>query len=263
MEKLSVNDVLVFDTETTGIPAKGLDWEKDYDQFPHVVQLAWSYGDKIKSYIIRPDGWTIPEETAEVHGITNERAAKEGKPFDEVVEEFLADANNAPLICAHNIYFDVSILKADILRVMGREFYDDNADAALYKGKRIDTMYKTKKFVGAKFSDGRPGKFPRLEELYAKLFDGETFPAHDAGEDVKALKRCLPPLVEMALIELKVKEYPEEENPKEQPKPKKEKKITFEDSAPVELPGETKEEQEAEEPTPEKVTNELLNQNDF
>ena len=36
-----IKDVCFFDTETTGVPAKGLDWEKDCDQFPYVAQLAW------------------------------------------------------------------------------------------------------------------------------------------------------------------------------------------------------------------------------
>ena len=61
-------------------------------------------------------------------------------------------------------------------------------------------MMKTIKFVGALYSNGRPGKYPKLEELYSKLFPGETFPAHDALEDVKACKRCIPVLVENGII---------------------------------------------------------------
>lgn len=33
---------------------------------------------------------------------------------------------------------------------MGREYYDAKAEDALFNGKRIDTMMKTIKFVGAK-----------------------------------------------------------------------------------------------------------------
>lgn len=120
----------------------------------------------------------------------------------------------------HNIYFDTSIVKAMILRIMGREYYDAKAEDALFKGKRIDTMMKTIKFVGALYADGRPGKYPKLEELYNKCFPGETFPAHDALEDVKACKRCIPVLVENGIIELKPKEYPAEQlkfNPEPEP----------------------------------------------
>lgn len=211
MKTFELKNICFFDCETTGVPEKGLKWDADFMQFPQVVQLAWSIGDKERSYIIKPDGYEIPEETTEIHGITTERAIADGVPFAEVVDEFLTDAAAAPLICAHNIYFDTSMLKANILRWCGREYYDAKAEDALHKGKRIDTMMKTIRFVGACYSNGRPGKYPKLEELFAKLFSGETFPAHDALEDVRALRRCVPELVELGIIELKQKEYPAEQ----------------------------------------------------
>ena len=211
MKKFEVKDVCFFDCETTGVLAKGLEWDKDFNQFPHVVQLAWAFGEIEKMYIIKPEGWEIPAEVVKIHGITTERALAEGVPFAVVIDEFLADANAAPLVCAHNIYFDSSMIKADVLRVCGRSYYDEKAENALFKGKRIDTMMKTIKFVGACFENGRPGKFPKLEELFAKLFNGETFEAHNALEDVRALRRCVPELVNLGIIELVQKEYPAEQ----------------------------------------------------
>lgn len=76
--KFELKDICFFDCETTGVPAKGLKWDADFMQFPQVVQLAWSVGDKEKSYIIKPDGYEIPEETTEIHGITTERAIARG-----------------------------------------------------------------------------------------------------------------------------------------------------------------------------------------
>lgn len=80
---------------------------------------------------------------------------------------------------------------------------------ALFKGKRIDTMRSTMKWVDARTSWGKL-KFPNLGELYARCFPGETFHAHDALDDTKAVARCLPVILELGLVELKVKEYPEE-----------------------------------------------------
>lgn len=76
MQKFDLKDVCFFDCETTGVPAKGLKWDADFEQFPHVVQLAWSLGDKEKSYIIKPDNYEIPPETTAIHGITTERHAR-------------------------------------------------------------------------------------------------------------------------------------------------------------------------------------------
>lgn len=275
MKTFDLSNICFFDCETTGVPAKGLKWDADFMQFPQVVQLAWSVGDKEKSYIIKPDGYEIPEETTAIHGITTERAIAEGVPFAVVVDEFLTDAADAPLVCAHNIYFDASMLKANVLRWCGREYYDAKAEDALHKGKRIDTMMKCIKFVGALFANGRPGKFPTLEELYNKLFPGETFPAHDALEDIRALRRCVPELVELGIIELKQKEYPAEQlKAKFEPqKGQSGRNIEFNDPNPVTEPigtaPKTEPEPVSDAPRPKadndalKRTREMLDENDF
>lgn len=288
MANFNLNDVLCFDCETTGIPEKGMKWDEDFLRFPRPVTMAWAFGDTERHEIIRPQGWDIPTETVAIHGVTTEQADKEGKPFVEVVMEFLNDAEKCPLICAHNVYFDTSIIKAAIMALCPE--LADKAESALFKGKRIDTMRKTIKFVGARKENGS-GKFPTLEELFAKLFDGATFPAHNALEDVRALRKCLPPLVEMGIVELVQKEYPAEsleQKPEilerktpilerkteilERKTESSERSIEFDDPNPVTQPiGETAKpfrfrlnfpEQQQETPTT-NVTNELLNENDF
>lgn len=207
---MTIHDVLFFDCETTGIPDRKADWKTDFADYPHIVQFSWMHGLHMENHIIRPEGWDIPAETVEIHGITMERAMAEGEPFAYVVNLFIQDCHDAGLICAHNIHFDTSIIKANILRELGWAYYDANdVESALYKGKRIDTMTKSMKWVDARAQNGRL-KFPNLSELYSRCFPGMTFPAHDAMEDVKAVARCLPVLVENGLVELKVKEYPEE-----------------------------------------------------
>ena len=207
---MTIDDVLFFDTETTGVPDRSAKWDTDFKDYPHVVQIAWLHGCKVESHIIRPDGWEIPQETVDVHGITTEYALEHGEPFAAVVDMFIQDCHDAGLICGHNIHFDTSIIKANILRELGREYYDANdVESALYKGKRIDTMRPTMKWVDARMANGRV-KFPNLSELYSRCFPGETFPAHDALEDVKAVARCLPVILGLGLVELKVKEYQEQ-----------------------------------------------------
>lgn len=131
-----LKDVLTFDCETTVLPAKGAKWDVDFAEFPNIVQLAWSVNEKERSYIIKPEGWEIPEASIEVHGITAERANAEGVPFADIIDEFLEDCKKARLLVGHNIYFDTSIVKEMILRIMGREYYDAKAEDALFKGKR-------------------------------------------------------------------------------------------------------------------------------
>ena len=210
---MTINDVIFIDCETTGIPDRTAKWDVDYMNYPHVCQIAWMNQFKQESHIIYPDGWEIPQETTDIHGITTEYAREHGEPFAIVIDKFIEDCLESGLVCGHNIHFDTSIIKANILRELGREYYDANrVEDALYKGKRIDTMRPTMKWVDARTANGRV-KFPKLEELYARCFPGETFPAHDALEDVKAVAKCLPVLLKNGLVELKIKEYDETETP--------------------------------------------------
>ncbi len=203
---IDFSEIVYFDCETTGLPPKDAKWDVDFEQFPRICQLSWIYNGKEENHIIKPEGWTIPQEATDVHGITTEYALEYGEPIADVMAQFLLDCSQAKLICGHNIYFDVSTIKSELMRAQA---YGEIAEQALFKGKRIDTMRPSMKFVDARFSNGRL-KFPKLEELYARCFPGESFPAHDAIEDVRAVVRCLPVLVEKGIIELVVKEYPEE-----------------------------------------------------
>ena len=79
---------LFFDTETTGLPKNWKAPITDLNNWPRMVQLAWLLYDNSgtllnkEAYIIRPDGFTIPEESCRVHGITTQRALDEGVPLD-------------------------------------------------------------------------------------------------------------------------------------------------------------------------------------
>ena len=96
--------ILIYDTETTGLPR---DWNapiSDSDNWPRLVQLAWQLHDangKLLSRgnrIVQPDGFTIPYNSTKIHGITTERAQAEGIPLAEVAAEFMADAAKAKYV---------------------------------------------------------------------------------------------------------------------------------------------------------------------
>lgn len=182
--------ILFFDTETTGVIPKGIQspfMQTEY--YPRVVQLSWKIGEKEGDYIIRPDGFTIPDEAAKVHGITTDRALAEGVPYKQTFLAFFADIKNADTLCAHNANFDKSVIFAEYVRMSDADRATKFANYFSTKAL-VDTMLLTCEYVGARFRDGKQGKFPRLEELYAKLFNGESFPAHNSMEDVRALTKC-------------------------------------------------------------------------
>ncbi|MDR1414344.1 MAG: 3'-5' exonuclease [Odoribacteraceae bacterium] len=177
---------LFFDTETTGIPR---DWKApitDLDNWPRLVQLAYILhdhdGNQISAgdVIIRPDGFTIPADSANIHGITTERAISEGKPLLPVLQRFARLIDDATYLVAHNIAFDEKIIGAELLR---------NAMPDNLAGKsKICTMLSTVDFCAI---DGRYGyKWPKLSELHYKLFNTNFEEAHNAAADIQATARC-------------------------------------------------------------------------
>lgn len=106
--------ILPYDTETTGLP----DWNQPSEspQQPHLVEIAALLFDGVAEInrfhaIVRPDGWTIPDEVVQIHGITTERALDEGMPEAEAVAGFLALHARSDMRVAHNESFDARILR--------------------------------------------------------------------------------------------------------------------------------------------------------
>lgn len=208
-------DILFFDTETTGLPPRNATWSECFKDYPHIVQIAWIFGDIEECHIIRPEGWEIPEESVKIHGITMETAMERGERFASVIGRFLDLARKARYICGHNVTFDTSMVKANVRREMNLEQYERSGfEGALHPSKRIDTMTSCTQWVGAIGKSGKV-KYPKLIELYDRCFPGETFPAHDALDDTRAVVRCFPVIVAEGLVTLTdpergdVKETPE------------------------------------------------------
>lgn len=191
---------VIFDTETTGLPPKGGNYKDHFLSYPYIVQLSWKRSDQehVNDYIIN-NGVKIPKEATDVHGITQEMADESEYEFLTIAEMFISDCVQAAGIIAHNAYFDISIFKANILRTYGAGLIYERTNWALHKDKRIDTMMKAISFCSIPFPNRRGKKWPKLEELYFKLF-GEAFNAHNAKDDVLATERCYLELVKQGII---------------------------------------------------------------
>src|SRR5690554_5391210 len=114
---------LIFDTETTGLPR---DYKLDYthsDNWPRAVQIAWQLHDDLgnlieaKDFLIRPEGYNIPYDAEQVHGISTELAMAAGESLSVVLKEFEEAVNKADYIVGHNVNFDINIMSAEYYRV--------------------------------------------------------------------------------------------------------------------------------------------------
>jgi DNA polymerase III epsilon subunit-like protein len=177
---------LFFDTETTGLPGNWNAPVTNLNNWPRMVQLAWLLydqdGNKIsgKDYIIKPEGFIIPADASKIHGITTERANKEGKNLIEVLQDLQLMIDQAEFLVAHNMNFDE--------KIVGVEFLRNKMENSIATKKRICTMESTKVFCGIKGKYGY--KWPKLSELYYKLFNTGFTEAHNASTDITATAKC-------------------------------------------------------------------------
>ncbi len=175
-----MNLLLPYDTETTGLP----DWKTPSggDNQPHIVQIAAMLVDEdtkqvIQSIdlIIQPDGWEIPEEVSEIHGITTEHAMDVGIPEDVAVGAFLAMWGMGRVKrIAFNKTFDQRIIRIAAKRYCNEEVIKQWA----VKDDHDCSMQMARKVIG--------GKNPKLADAY-KFFTGKELEnAHSAMADTQA-----------------------------------------------------------------------------
>lgn len=191
------NIKLFIDTETTGLPLNDNLPYTDLKNWPYLVQVALiieddNYGILAKrNIILKPDGYTIPESATKIHGISNEIAVKNGEDRDKVISFLDLALYKSDIIIGHNVSFDLNVIKSEIIRIKGIE-------NALFKKKKhivIDTMKMGRnicKIPNLSFHTrlSLPNKYPKLDELYYKLFNKHFNNQHDAMADVQAAYDC-------------------------------------------------------------------------
>ena len=187
---------LFFDTETTGLPKNWKAPVTDLNNWPRMIQLAYlladAEGKKIagRDYIIKPVGFTIPEDAAKIHGISTERALKEGVELMTVLLEFQAALGQADCLVAHNISFDE--------KIMGAEFLRNNMPDTIPAKKKICTMQSSTNYCAIPGPYGN--KWPKLAELHQKLFQVDFEGAHNAAADIAATMKCFWELKRLGVI---------------------------------------------------------------
>lgn len=179
--------LLFIDTETTGLPKPA---GADFERWPRIVQLAWSVYDNegnlddVNSHIIYPADFVIPQDAALIHGITTDRAKKEGVSLFRVLPQLNHDIGRSESIIAHNADFDLPIVHTEFMRC--------KIETTLLKKQQFCTM-KTPGIVNyckIPKSSGYGYKWPTLMQLHSHLFMTEFSGSHNAHADVEACAKC-------------------------------------------------------------------------
>ena len=207
--------VLFFDTETSGFISKSKS-ASDPEQ-AWCVQigaiLATQEEDLEKlNVIIKADGREMNWHAEQIHGISVEKADREGIPEVEAAEKFGRLLRTADLIVCHNFDFDWAYVKHMLERNL--DTLSDEARSAFFLDLPSFCTMKDKtvmKWVNARNAKGRL-KWPKLIELYEKVksikpdwdFTFTEDDTHDAFADIDCTKRCFFELVNLDVIKLEL-----------------------------------------------------------
>lgn len=199
---------LYFDTETNGIKT----WDNPNFQL-RVVQLGAILQDldtgrvlgELNLIIEQTDGYKIPEGASNVHGITDDLAARAGvyKEFaDQLFAQFI---ENADVIVAHNIQYDLDVLHDDM--PLSHEAIGDmqqfcTMQGSLYIVKAPLSDRQKQYFTSKGLMPDAPYKVPSLTETFSHFYGKPFEGAHDAMADIRACRDVFMTLLEQKYYEV-------------------------------------------------------------
>ena len=131
---------------------------------------------ELNDFIIKKEGFDITNSI--FHGITNEISLDKGVDFDIAIDKFYELLKKTTHIVAHNILFDINVIKSELYR---RDKYDIIQE--IDKKKLLCTMSHTKDIIKIKNQYGK-NKNPSLKELYYFTFNKEIDNQHNSKYDV-------------------------------------------------------------------------------
>lgn len=166
-----------FDTETTGLPlsrakptAQNIsNWDKCRVLSLAFVEFNQDHKILAEHYtLVYPDNFEVA--ATEIHGITEEQAKTEGKPFEEVYSHFCKMVEVCPKVVGHNLSFDINVLKSEAYR----------------RGLDLTVFDKVEEVCTLKMAKAIYLKPIKLGLLYEALFNEPLDGAHNALADSRA-----------------------------------------------------------------------------
>jgi len=200
--------VLIFDTETTGLPKTKIINQETLDKWPHIVQFSFIIFDTIlnditvlhDSIIKMENGNIISEDSTKIHGITNEISREKGVNIEIVLNKFFYYLRGVDLLVGHNVAFDINMLNVELLRIIYNKKYPiDHIKAYkldLYLLSNFKNIYCTLQesidlcSIKATNKYGEYNKYPKLSELHEKLFNITPTNLHNSLNDILITLRC-------------------------------------------------------------------------
>ena len=134
---------------------------------------------KLASYV------KISSESTKIHGINRSLSNRKGIPIVDAINSFVKALAKADCIVAHNLSFDKRMIQVELFRLN---------DTAHFMGKKDYCTMKSNIDYCAIKAVGHNGdiyfKYPKLSELYHKMFGIIPKGTHNSMVDVLICLRC-------------------------------------------------------------------------
>ena len=188
-------NLLFVDTETTGLPTDQSKSYKAIDNWPSIRQIAWLVYTKDGKYINERNYEIGDGDGVQTLGIDYQPKAE--APIYKVLPIFLKELSMCDVIIGHNIEFDVNVILSELYRLGLDTSYLESV-------QQFCTMKNGVEACG--FDTKRGDRYPKLQELYTKLFHHPFDNAHDAYCDIQATAKCYWKLFEEEYCD--IRDYP-------------------------------------------------------
>ena len=193
--------ILVFDTETTGLPETGASIN-DKSKWPYIIQLSYILYDLSNNsalikdnYIKIDDSVIITPESFNIHHISREILDVQGINIVPALKEFNECLKTCDVVVGHNLSFDKRMIFVECFRHAVKQYFTCYEGNEKIHKTEFCTMKNTTQFCKLERLSKTNHvyiKNPKLSELYLILFPNESLPTnlHNSLIDVAITLRC-------------------------------------------------------------------------
>jgi DNA polymerase III epsilon subunit-like protein len=168
--------------------------------WPHILQISWQVIDsetwlkesEYDSYIQLRCPWNGDAER--IHQIPEAIVRELGKEPADIFRQLGDVLKSCDIVISHNMMFDKTVILSEFQRLKESGVAINPRSIWPIAKKEICTMNRTREFCGIKFANSNDFKYPKLNELYFRLFgvsyDISGALLHNSKNDVSCLISC-------------------------------------------------------------------------
>lgn len=185
----------VIDTETSGL----FDFSKpaDAEGQPRLAHLGMILIDenlveeRTLELLVKPEGWTMPEEASRINGLTMDILAEKGVPIIDALRDYCGTIDEGYVIVAFNAQYDTKIMRGEMRRAGIDDRFERTPNICVMRA--LTDICKIPKAKGGGY------KFPKLAEACAHFALAQDA-AHRAMGDARSALDLFRELHKMRMV---------------------------------------------------------------